>query len=638
MNINPLIINWMDQESKRPAFGLDITTKDINDGIQSHQYFYSTVNLILHNGDASKEPFCRKKRLSTTLKTCRQLNDQDLEFKKYLNFKDRKHELMQKLKDTMRKNKLESLQKKIKGHIKAGKDFASLGLPSLKKEFAQQELEFMEAYNKCADLFSEKNKANRISQDLKELDIDLKKIPKPEKKEKCTEEKSKIIDNWEKELEKNYNLIKTVWKSKHTELIDLPLRELKVSLEREVDMLGKEAGLKPTQNIGFKTVLNIFSEELKKYLAEQKNKSVMTVEKYLEASDHSLIKEYEKVQVEEEIQLIEGILKEQKKHTMARFCNLIPHYYDFVRHIKMIEKKAGELCPNGGEIVRAICVELISRSYYEDNSSGKETSVLDTHHHASLMGHEKKGLYSDEDKEIAIHKINVAMGTDLKKTTKSFQRAHTQPFPAMFNWDPEKMKKILLVHGLKMEDADLSKTYIKADFFKEMKEKRDINVLDSSLMQELEKIQKSTTTLDKEGKANAAKFIFLALETLKEFHLRIFSETQFVPDFINAKLDQLSEWKHELNNNYKISLAQAMIGLIHEKEVSLEKVAQALEIYRKGAETKISEKLDKPKKETIRSLVYQIGTLQVQQSITLGWLEATDKTNQVVKNIALKAF
>ena len=60
------------------------------------------------------------------------------------------------------------------------------------------------------------------------------------------------------------------------------------------------------------------------------------------------------------------------------------------------------------------------------------------------------------------------------------------------------------------------------------------------------------------------EYAFKAIQLLKELYLRMFSETEFFPDFINSEMDHLSEWSgKEVNGDYKNSLATALCLQIH---------------------------------------------------------------------------
>jgi len=602
--------------------------------VVSSDYFYSMIELL--NGDIQAASLLRPKKY----KEFKSLKSESEEYKQ---LKLQREEILQQLAAKMRDNKPSAFMQMLVAQAKEGLDFDAFELPPLGRKYNQAVDELKKAYEDYRQAYAT---ASTKYQQLGEI-CKLSEISPPQVIKSLGEKKKEDIGDWDGLSLAVFNGIAGVWDTHCEGLYSICKKNKKdKGVPRNFTGTLRKAIKNDdiTHNFVFQIVCQAIWNGLQNNIDQENDTSKL--DECFKQND-KLIQKYAALLVEPEIEQINAILSEQKKHAMARFCGLIANYNDFLRHTKILERKAEELFPGKGEIVRAILIEIIRHSHYEIadekeiedlrqsnkkpqqeklkkiEGEKKLLTVKDNHHDTDIMGYEKKGHYLPDAKSNAIRKINQTMqlyGT--KNKVSNFQHAHTFPFPAMFNWKPKKVRNILSSHQLQVDHNYIPQHYIQALFFKAVRDKRDTRLLDDAFLQQLDKIQAAAPD-------NPAKFIYTAIDLLKHYHLRVFSETELVPDFINTELDQLSEWKGS-KDTYKKSLATGVVKLLEKNEISKEDVALALQPFFKETDAKINRQVKAWESDkSIFNLVQQIGALHVQQARTLGWLEATFKADEL---------
>jgi hypothetical protein len=144
----------------------------------------------------------------------------------------------------------------------------------------------------------------------------------------------------------------------------------------------------------------------------------------------------------------------------------------------------------------------------------------------------------------------------------------------------------------------------------------------------------------KEGSANnVADFINESLKLLQTAYLYLLSETEHLPGFINQRLDQLSEWDEakkgvsdkkpeQEKDNYKTNIRDSVKRMLANRLVSekpnglhvnfsryVEKTLKVVESKNKKWEEKALSLSRESSPAAIRYTIYQMGALQIEQSI-----------------------
>lgn len=612
------------EHQARPAH--EMCTSKEEEQIVSSDYFFSMVKPLA--GAVEEKSFLRPKKFV-------HLKEKKTENIHYQDLKEQKKELVKNLKEIFRSNWPDGFKKQLIANARAGKPFNDLKLPFVGNELTPQVLELERAYAAYQAFYQE----NRVKiKNLTHL-FDPNKLT--EDQNAFLETKRDKFKEWENNKTVVFEAIREVWKDIHADLYQLCIagKEIKtfsgtlvskVKEKLDLKIYGPELGL-----IG-----KFIMDEMTKIAEDEKNTALID-DCFREVDP--LIQKYMSIHHDDEVNKLIFILKEQKQHAMARFCQLVVNYENFIRHAKIIEDRAEALEKGLGQKVRSSISEIIEHSHYSSvkkeikQLAGKDdeasqiklaqlqgieakTTVADTHHKKVFMGYQKEDHFKEDEIQHAVHKVNQVLhlhGT--AEEVIQFSHAHTFPFPAMFNWKLEKMKEILNAHGIAVEaDFEPEIRYISSSFFQTFKQGMDPDTFDQAFKLELEKILVDV-------KQVPSKFILSALDLLKRYHFRVFSETELVPDFINSVLDKLSEWSTN-KGDYKQSIASNLSVLIKEHESAenrllQEKVSQRLSEFKDQVIIEIGkqmQKLDK-EEESIFNLVKRIGTIQIHQAQFLGW-------------------
>jgi hypothetical protein len=221
----------------------------------------------------------------------------------------------------------------------------------------------------------------------------------------------------------------------------------------------------------------------------------------------------------------------------------------------------------------------------------------------------------------------------------------------MMNWDMERVMEKLEQKGYVPSHPIKSKNCIpiSRESFNEFKQnltKKDEHDL----------LGQCILSIKKESADNVADFIYKSLYLLHTSYLYVLSETEHVPSFINQHLDKLSEWgeardkKHGKSKgkpqlqveNYKTSIRDSVKKMLIDYPSSeksngvyanftqhIDKTLATAKSKRLKWEDKASLCKENPT-ASIRYTLYQIGALQVEQSV-LAVLEPEEQpTNEAV--------
>lgn len=631
-----------EEHVKRGA--LEMCCSDKVEQVKSSEYFYSMHDVLNDSKDKSLLRPKKFKRLKIAY-------SKDLEYKK---LKTEKNKLKKALVEKLNNDKVESVKKLIIAGAQANRSFSDLFLPVLDKKFADTQLRLETVYDNYRNLYQE---TTASMQDLSKI-FDPNTLSEDQQISiKFLQEKGRL-QQWDSLKDEIFQHIEEIWPENATLLYDIY-----VKTENKRDMLGKFGEIikrKIENNILEKTKIedkkltrNYACQKMCEYIWENMNK--ITEVKYntsiidnffMGKEEEDLLNQYAKTQIESDIEKLKTILKEQKQHTFARFCQLTENYENFLSHAKIIEKMAEGMEAGSGKIVSYTLGQLLEHSHYsppdeeikaldgktDQASINKRTklekinnllTVKHNHHATHLMGYEAV-KHSLTDKSNVVFKVNSLLQLfETKEEVKNLQHAHTFPFPAMFNWKQEKIKEFLADKGKNVgNDFCPEKKLISSQFFKVARESNSSELLDTAFENELEKIKQ-------EVKNNTAEFIYCAIDFLKEYHFRVFSETELLPDFINSEVDQLSEWSSS-TDSYKKNIALNLKELIIKNEISKELIIKCLSDHEKNVSAKIDNRIKIwEANETNLNLILQISAIQVKQSRIAGLIATATKVDSV---------
>lgn len=604
------------QKSKeRPPIQM-CSTKE---GVVSSDYFYSMVELL--NGKS--EVLLRERKFQHLKLSLPSEHPYEIA-------SATKKELFSELKEELVKNKPVAIKTMLVEGVRANKDFDLFQFPVFGGEFEIAESELRVAYNQCRS--SHQTQIGRYENlidilNLKNIDSaqlhkDNKKLTNWDKSDQIFKEVERVWPN----VRENILLdLRTHFARKNDQMVLKPIRwailEDKTRKELKDLLFGGAA---------FLTICKLLFQALVEGIEKERDTSTLDV---FFDQNSTLINKYVENARSEDFETIKKLLKEQKQHSLARFCQLSDKYEGFVRHAKMIEQVAEKMHKGAGAAVRETLCEILQHSHYLPESIGLKTKTLqgkegpsrkpltvkNNHHQPHIMGHEKDGHYQPSDTRNAIHKVNTVMqlyGTHGQ--VKDLQRAHTFPFPAMFNWKSTRVREILAEQGIKIEeDFRAPSRFITLDFFKAGQHGKNAELLDNLFKKELKQIKDAVLN-------DVNKFVYSALLLLKSYYLMSFSETELVPDFINSQLDTLSEWADSATNYYSKTLALAIVELLKKDVITKKDVALVLKPYSEGALKRIKTKMDELDKENTNSifnLAQRIGGLHLLQAHALGLLQ-----------------
>jgi len=261
---------------------------------------------------------------------------------------------------------------------------------------------------------------------------------------------------------------------------------------------------------------------------------------------------------------IKSLIKEQKQHSIARFYNLLNYYTAFSNTIHHLCSLAENKYNLERKDIITVLNKILENSHIKPNvemtaeACEKLLSINPNLHRAKeIMGREKEKL-SVENRNLSINNLNLFTNSwTSENSVVQYERSHTLPFPSCFAWNAEKtisyMKDVFTNSKTSIEGDEIY--YNKHLFDQIVSEKVDHRELEELFLQEFEK---SSNT-----HKNSDDFIFNAFKLVKFFYIRLFSETELLPDFVNQELDAISEFKDEVRDKaYKKTLATSLQEMI----------------------------------------------------------------------------
>ncbi len=649
-----------EQSEREPLEMCCLNRKDM---VLSSEYFYSTVKAI------NKTP-----EVNSSL---RPENFKELKNKyrneQYKKIRTQKKDAIIKLKEKIKESKgdHQHIKNLLIASARKGIPFSELPFSKFKDHYPQLFSILETAYNKSMQQASSsiflkdvKNLCSLVTLDNFSQE-DRKTIKEREKDHLNFLDKTKAsftLKDWDDQRIKFTYEIARIWEGNNEEgkpnskqLFELCVKGFEPSRVKMQAILFSKIDKRITMKMSFSIICRFIFERIQALIEKEKNTNNEIFDQALKASSNLLKAYAEDTDTDKDIANIRLLLKEQKKHSFARFGYLAENYADFIRHAKLIEEAVAKIdsSPDSKTIIRQALSILLQHSHYVDltqkiedvekkikrsescsdqelllkeklsklQQQQKDLTVNHNHHEKHLMGYEADNYFSGpEEKATAIHTVNTIMQLfETPDEIKNFQHAHTFPFPAMFNWDEERMKQILKHLNINLsEDFEAPKRYISSNFFKKIRNGQSSKILDEAFINELNKIKQ-------EVGSDKAKFIYCALDVLKHYHLRVFSETELFPDVINTYSDHFSEWSIALGknlepNSYKKNLALELSKLLEQDTVTKAMVAQCLSEYYKQTLNKIRKQEEYIKFNddcTIIELFKKITAFQVEQSVFL---------------------
>lgn len=313
----------------------------------------------------------------------------------------------------------------------------------------------------------------------------------------------------------------------------------------------------------------------------------------------------------EDHQIIDQLVTEHKRHTFARFGTIYQHYASFVNCANKIAGLLESKSPGAGAQFKTALVGLVREAHHSEESNAPEKTSDQLYRNKQIMGYEQKDSIPEDQRQIAIMRLNHAMRAHMgTEKTDDFQRSHTLPFPAMFSWKADKMVEHLNRAGL-AGLAGHKEIHIDKDFFLQFKEGKINEDQLLKLIQQYMEEQTGTPT----------ELAYYGLDVLKYFYLKVFSETEFLPDFINQEFDHISEWALKGQNlDYKKELSYKMAELLQRNgKISKEDVVASLDRYLRetlaAAQKSLTSVVDSENLSRLSKLVRMICLIQLRQSV-----------------------
>lgn len=262
--------------------------------------------------------------------------------------------------------------------------------------------------------------------------------------------------------------------------------------------------------------------------------------------------------------VVEATIKEQKLHAFARFDRLVSQYESFVNDAQSIHEYLSQnVSMQAGELFHSLLTSMIE----DASKEAKNESSNKSKGYRRIMGRERKDLrvHDSETKQKA---------ASVYGKKQKWARAHTLPFPGVFSWNEQVLIERIQEKVGEFSPHQQSFKLSKEELFKQILEAEGFaGTIKAKLEENLENGCKD------------AEIVFHALGFLSEYYLRVFSETENFPQFIN-ELDQVSEWissnvnDKEQSTVYKKELSKVLVELLQAREkVSYSTCAQALDNY-----------------------------------------------------------
>jgi|GEM_PF-2860373 len=312
------------------------------------------------------------------------------------------------------------------------------------------------------------------------------------------------------------------------------------------------------------------------------------------------------------------LTKEYKKHSLARFDHLFNYYTAFVN----IMFNLGEIGETNHVGFKKKLVEIVAHlvehssieldNFQTDNlaSKAEKASIKiknaellkkitinpDFHRNERFIGAEKTSRTMAEQTSIRTI-LSLLMGIEKIEEHGEFkdmitvERSHTMPFPVLFGWLAEKMKELIdpNYNFPKNEKNEQEKHFFNKNLFEQ---KRLRNISHKELEDLFSKEFKSFLNLPRQ------ELLYKSLEMTRTFFMRLFSETELLPSFMNQFADNASEWRDNDKSNYKINLSNCMKDMILKGEkIEQAQVVKVLEPYLKKTLLNVENKLENEKIE-----------------------------------------
>lgn len=290
------------------------------------------------------------------------------------------------------------------------------------------------------------------------------------------------------------------------------------------------------------------------------------------------------------------LLKEEKQHSLARFYNLINYYTavsNTIFHLSQICKNKYGLDENK---VFEVVDKIFENAYAKDDLRSLDPEL---HREDYIMGYEKEPL-SKVDNALLISRLNNLLDPEVRE----LQRAHTLPFPTCFAWKEEKIlayiQEVFATEEAKQLVPDVKIPPLNKEIYQTIGKK----CIDHTVIEEVFKNEFVNSSY-----TSGEQFLYESLQAVAKFYLRLFSETELMPDFINKKLDGLSEFKTN-DVHYKKQLAALLKEMIDKKRLlSKQETSALLKPYFKETASQIEKAKNQPEYKNKRGEDYTSSVL-----------------------------
>jgi hypothetical protein len=391
-------------------------------------------------------------------------------------------------------------------------------------------------------------------------------------------------------------------------------------------------------------------EDIRKYLQELRGRPLditkEAVQEVLERHERKeAIVDYAEAETGFAKRMFLLLAKEHKKHTFERFVMLPKLYDSFCKSLDQLSRALEERRKGAGVKIKQVVIELLLNSNSSEElekSQRHRADLLGVRYHKKtanklyrdhgVMGREKEGSNTKEERDRLLMKLNYCFNLVQKggEQIENFQRSHTLPFPGMFSWTDSSLREALSYYIEEVpEECDFPVLVGSEMMDKIIEGDKEPEVLNAVFESALKRFSSQENLSE-------SKFAFKTLLFLKEIYLRMFSETEFLPDFINSEMDKASEWEgKKYHSDYRSALAMGLSIQIKENC----KAVKCLNSYFKTS-SQAALKLAGGKAEKTSSLFEQFKLyclLQVMQSLLTAPLRDTKAIDKLSEKV-LKAF
>lgn len=390
----------------------------------------------------------------------------------------------------------------------------------------------------------------------------------------------------------------------------------------------------------FKNVLSPVTKSFIKIALEMLEKDTEEVESCMQQFDaYAEMRSKTPLKIESVFPKLETWIKEQGVHSLTRFQNLITYYTSFINSILNLSKATDRVLTRFNEEAKPTLIQNIVKDIFKyshlkidqikpgvpDEANKQRLKLITVYHKGhragNIMGREaKEEKFTPAETTKIIETFNLCMGRGKKHllfdiTVKQLDRAHTLPFPVTFAWKAKRVRKLVADQlGKPIAPKLEHEIHFSKLTFQEILKETD--------HQKIEMLFSEAFAFEEQRAIDAEKFILQTLKLVSSFYMRLFSETELMFDFMNKKIDMLSEWKKS-DTSYKEELAKTLTELLDKgAPVDKKSVAQALKTYfieSQEAIDKYKEGLDAAlEKDKLPSLLFlKICALQVEEGLAL---------------------